>query len=224
MGPAAFGKTCSYFQHRQASIWLLFVYTQSRKIETIDWWTSELAYDPKIEFKIFFHITSKMLGRSVAVKRYVEKIAKERSYRFKKSCLGDNFYSEEDLRTACVIAQQYNENVGNPTKLIIPSVAMREFRSNDSWITHSAQWLSSLQGALVLATATLTNVRQQNSDANRSTRPPDDSLACKICLREEKQVACLPCGHLCLCKSCQPPHGCCPLCYEPVESRVRVYI
>ena len=46
---------------------------------------------------------------------------------------------------------------------------------------------------------------------------------CLICLTEEKQLACMPCGHLCACVSCGYAVRSCPMCREKVQSFVRIY-
>lgn len=46
---------------------------------------------------------------------------------------------------------------------------------------------------------------------------------CVICLTEERQVACMPCGHLCNCVSCGYSLSTCPICRQKIQSLVRVY-
>lgn len=45
---------------------------------------------------------------------------------------------------------------------------------------------------------------------------------CLICLTEEKQVACMPCGHLCACVPCGYSLTTCPVCRENIHSFMRV--
>ena len=46
---------------------------------------------------------------------------------------------------------------------------------------------------------------------------------CAICLTEERQVACVPCGHLCTCVVCGYAVRSCPVCREEIQSLVRIY-
>jgi hypothetical protein len=46
---------------------------------------------------------------------------------------------------------------------------------------------------------------------------------CLVCLTEERQLACLPCGHLCTCVSCGYALRTCPICREKIQSFVRIY-
>ena len=45
---------------------------------------------------------------------------------------------------------------------------------------------------------------------------------CLICLTEEKQLACMPCGHLCACVPCGYALRSCPVCREKIQSFVRI--
>lgn len=45
---------------------------------------------------------------------------------------------------------------------------------------------------------------------------------CFICLTEQKQLACMPCGHLCACVPCGYALKTCPICREKIESFMRI--
>ncbi|CAF4065366.1 unnamed protein product [Rotaria sp. Silwood1] len=47
---------------------------------------------------------------------------------------------------------------------------------------------------------------------------------CIICHEDEKQLACIPCGHLTTCLSCSCTLRTCPTCRRQIEALVRVYI
>lgn len=47
---------------------------------------------------------------------------------------------------------------------------------------------------------------------------------CVLCWKEEKRLACIPCGHLVACLSCQKTLRTCPICCRRAEAFVRVYI
>ncbi|CAF2697414.1 unnamed protein product [Rotaria sp. Silwood2] len=46
---------------------------------------------------------------------------------------------------------------------------------------------------------------------------------CIICVTEERQLACMPCGHLCTCVICGYALHSCPICRQQIESFVRIY-
>ncbi len=45
---------------------------------------------------------------------------------------------------------------------------------------------------------------------------------CLICLSEEKQLACMPCGHLCACVPCGYALRSCPVCREKIQSFIKI--
>ncbi|CAF1306243.1 unnamed protein product [Adineta steineri] len=45
---------------------------------------------------------------------------------------------------------------------------------------------------------------------------------CFICLTEDKQLACMPCGHLCACVPCGYALHSCPICREKIQSFIRL--
>ncbi|CAF4847751.1 unnamed protein product, partial [Rotaria sp. Silwood2] len=45
---------------------------------------------------------------------------------------------------------------------------------------------------------------------------------CFICLNEEKQLACMPCGHLCACVPCGYAIHSCPICRQKIQSFTRI--
>jgi hypothetical protein len=56
----------------------------------------------------------------------------------------------------------------------------------------------------------------------------EDDDVCNICMAHKKQVAIIPCGHVCLCTSeaCRNgirAHGQCPICRGPITNFMQVY-
>ncbi|CAF3558464.1 unnamed protein product [Rotaria sp. Silwood1] len=60
----------------------------------------------------------------------------------------------------------------------------------------------------------------------QSNSPLDPTIlnACLLCRREEKRLACIPCGHLVVCLSCGNSIRSCPTCRRQIEAYVRIYI
>ncbi|CAF0953260.1 unnamed protein product [Rotaria sordida] len=46
---------------------------------------------------------------------------------------------------------------------------------------------------------------------------------CSVCLTQERQLVCMPCGHLCTCVPCGYSLRSCPICRQQIQSFVRIY-
>jgi len=55
------------------------------------------------------------------------------------------------------------------------------------------------------------------------TKELDDENSCIICLENERCVALIPCGHLCLCRECSGTQKKCPVCRTPIQDLLRTY-
>lgn len=62
--------------------------------------------------------------------------------------------------------------------------------------------------------------RNPHENQRQTAKRPADE--CSICLTEEKQIACMPCGHLCACVPCGYSMKTCPICREKISSFFRV--
>ena len=49
---------------------------------------------------------------------------------------------------------------------------------------------------------------------------------CVVCLEEPNTHAMVPCGHLCVCAACSQKIGktACPVCREPVQMVMKIYM
>lgn len=47
---------------------------------------------------------------------------------------------------------------------------------------------------------------------------------CVVCCEKEKQLACIPCGHLAVCVLCGHSLRSCPMCRTTIEAFVRIYV
>ncbi|UJR14462.1 hypothetical protein I4U23_001459 [Adineta vaga] len=63
-------------------------------------------------------------------------------------------------------------------------------------------------------------LQSQNSSSSSSSK--QSTGECLICLTEEKQLACMPCGHLCACVSCGYALRTCPICRQTIQCFVRI--
>jgi len=50
-----------------------------------------------------------------------------------------------------------------------------------------------------------------------------NSKECVSCLEERRSLACIPCGHQCICESCSKKIEKCPICREEVNCYVKIY-
>jgi len=58
-----------------------------------------------------------------------------------------------------------------------------------------------------------------NSDNGMSLSNP-----CVVCSKQEKRLACIPCGHLVTCTSCGQSVRSCPICHRGIDAFIRVYL
>jgi len=59
---------------------------------------------------------------------------------------------------------------------------------------------------------------------NDATTPAtDDDKTCVICLENERCVALIPRGHLCLCRGCSATQTKCPVCRTPIKDLLRTF-
>jgi hypothetical protein len=47
---------------------------------------------------------------------------------------------------------------------------------------------------------------------------------CVLCGKEEKRLACIPCGHLASCVNCSNTLRTCPVCRREIQAFVRIYL
>lgn len=64
--------------------------------------------------------------------------------------------------------------------------------------------------------------KTQQNDKSIETKKKQSLGECLICLTEEKQLACMPCGHLCACVPCGYALKTCPICRQNIQSFMRI--
>lgn len=69
----------------------------------------------------------------------------------------------------------------------------------------------------------IVKLSKSSTDKNSMEISDNNADDCLICLEEKRQLACLPCGHLCVCVSCGYALQGCPICREKIQSFVRIY-
>ncbi|CAF3714767.1 unnamed protein product [Rotaria sp. Silwood1] len=149
----------------------------------------------------------------------------------------DDFVSDADLLIACTILQKQIDHIqGNKENIIIPSVQMRliherkqsglsslSTHSNDNNVGVSKNQLVP-ETSKIESTTTTTNKENSAISETSSTKISSVVNPCIICHQDEKQLACIPCGHLTTCVSCSRTLRTCPTCRRQIEAFIRVYI
>ncbi|CAF1118689.1 unnamed protein product [Rotaria sordida] len=60
------------------------------------------------------------------------------------------------------------------------------------------------------------------NNRSQSTNSEPSNL-CVLCLTEEKQLACIPCGHMATCVACGHSLRLCPICRREIDAFIRIY-
>ncbi|CAF1207026.1 unnamed protein product [Rotaria sordida] len=165
----------------------------------------------------------------------------------------NDFVSDSDLFVACLILQNQIEYInGKKENIKIPSIEIRKIheiqqqqRSGNSDTSSSAAASSNSSDVEMVdisssstfrktTEASVPKIIQEADSINTSStnqvpqpKPPLDPTipnACIVCHREEKRLACIPCGHLVTCTSCGNSIRSCPICRREIEAFVRIYI
>ncbi|CAF1184081.1 unnamed protein product [Rotaria sordida] len=145
----------------------------------------------------------------------------------------DDFVSDCDLFIACIILQKQIEHIGgNKNNIIIPSVKMKLIRDrqHSDTLTQEEHVSPSLPITSTQASSKMESMEVETANQHSKTDEPisDSELSlnhpCILCGKEEKRLACVPCGHLVSCVSCYQKFRTCPKCHREIEAFVRIYI
>lgn len=118
------------------------------------------------------------------------------------SCLAENgiFHSDGNLLCFCC---SWNWK-GNDLKLL-PEAHMTE--SNNCYFANHYYGTNAIQSALAKKVIEEQLEREKIINDALEVMPPPTKNAnenlCKICMESPSNVVCIPCGHVCLCKTCQ---------------------
>ncbi|CAF2725288.1 unnamed protein product [Rotaria sp. Silwood2] len=176
---------------------------------------------------------------------YAKQLSGNELYNKVQKAKNDDFVSDCDLLIACVILQKQIEHIdGNKDNIIVPSIKMKLIRDREQSDTlvrkqfvspplsptstndssnkandTSAQASSVIEPMNTDTTNELSKVEEPTSETKLSANNP-----CVLCCKEEKRLACIPCGHLVACVSCSQTIRTCPICRREIEAFVRIYI
>ncbi|CAF4923132.1 unnamed protein product [Rotaria sp. Silwood1] len=149
----------------------------------------------------------------------------------------DDFVNDSDLLVACIVLQKQIDHIqGNKDNIIIPSVQMKLIHEKQQSALSSSPTQTNDDNAEVLQNQSVSETskiegttmerNKENSTVSEtsSTRISTIANPCIICHQDEKQLACIPCGHLTTCVQCSRTLRTCPTCRRQIEAFVRVYI
>ncbi|CAF2473108.1 unnamed protein product [Rotaria sp. Silwood2] len=162
----------------------------------------------------------------------------------------DDFASDCDLYIACLIRQKQIEYIdGSEENIIIPKTHVLEqisfipsvarissnstnvemtslFQSLTNESASSQSYIVSISRPATIGNEYETQSAEQTSTGNYQNQsinaaPPDP---CVLCLKEEKRLACIPCGHMTTCTACSHLLRSCSICRREIEAFVRIYV
>ena len=154
---------------------------------------------------------------------------------------------------ACTILQKQIDCInGKKENITVPSVAMKHIREQND-IVEASRDVQNASESLSVDTLTrpdtemtalsksdvdktnVTSSASKNDETYMKSVPTKNAVAndanaptlvnpCAICSKEEKRLACIPCGHLATCASCGQHVRSCPVCHRGVDAFVRIYL
>lgn len=99
-----------------------------------------------------------------------------------------------------------------------PDVEMTDLSKSDAKKTNTTSPTFNDEGIHQAKFIPARNITSNNENASSLANP------CLICAKEEKRLACLPCGHLVTCSSCGQSVRSCPICHRGIDAFVRIYL
>ncbi|CAF3768733.1 unnamed protein product [Rotaria sordida] len=171
----------------------------------------------------------------------------EDQFRFKR----DDFLTDCDLLIACLILQKQIEHIsGNKDNIIVPSIQMKKIRQREYQevqpalsslssdpsnnptinITSSTQSTTNESNSIIAVETNKTEMTKSENTRSMNTlfelmQTTNCSLKnpCALCMSEERQLACIPCGHMATCVPCGHSLRLCPICRQPIDAFIRIY-
>ncbi|CAF0739253.1 unnamed protein product [Adineta ricciae] len=148
----------------------------------------------------------------------------------------DDFHGNVNLFIACtILLKQIDRIQGNRDNIITPTDRLQLIREGKQ------PPRSSTSNIVPPKTNETTPVKSEKAPTTTSieptvVKPVVDKLEkrspvkkslvnpCLMCHQEEKQLACIPCGHLVTCVDCSQTIRTCPTCQKEITAYVRIYI
>ena len=83
--------------------------------------------------------------------------------------------------------------------------------------------LGALVGGLTRDIVSSCARESRESRESRNYRTKKKAVECVVCFEHDARVACVPCGHMCLCVLDAPRVDACPICRAPIAHRLTVF-
>ncbi|CAF1458838.1 unnamed protein product [Adineta steineri] len=175
------------------------------------WTTDEI--DRMVKARLDLPIVEKI--RQIGFTMAVIRKAYEIQLKFKK----DDFKTDNDLRFACLILDlQVNLIKGDAAYILTPQDWMKKY------IHDQQQPQPQIVQLPIKTIETPKVIKSAVVQPKVVVKTDEEAMPCVLCLTTERQVACLPCGHLTSCVACGHSLKTCPLCRATVKAFVRIYI
>ena len=154
---------------------------------------------------------------------------------------GNDFSDDSEPLISCVILQKQIDHIqGLKENIVIPSIRMKQIREQ--------VLLGDKQASSLSNSPSTTNQADESHDQSIPTPSPSEAItpaplsdhaereapkrkanetqpnSCLICCNEERQLACIPCGHLIACVPCSHSLLTCPVCRKSIEAFVRIFV
>ncbi|CAF2769311.1 unnamed protein product [Rotaria sp. Silwood2] len=156
----------------------------------------------------------------------------------------NDFVSDTDLYVACLILRKQIEYIGGKKEnIIIPSIKMKQIREQSEIkiekpmpiVTQDVYSVVENSTDVEMTISSQSSIKSRSNDDELKIEKPtiDDrsqstnsslSNPCALCLTEEKQLACIPCGHMVTCVACGHSLSLCPICRREINAFARIYI
>lgn len=120
-----------------------------------------------------------------------------------------------------------NSNVAQSTTSIACTNVDAEMKSSQAAKTETTPLDESQLKSDDTKSSETTKLPQSTTDNGNEKHEANESVpanACILCQKDEKRLACIPCGHLTTCASCGQHLRSCPICRREIEAFVRVYV
>ncbi|CAF3389411.1 unnamed protein product [Rotaria sp. Silwood1] len=156
----------------------------------------------------------------------------------------DDFVSDTDVYVACLILRKQIDYIGGKKEnIIIPSIKMKQIREQSEVkanksipnVTHTVQSIADNDTDVEMTTSSQSSNKPKSNDdewkmekitIDDRSQSTNSTLSnpCALCLTEEKQLACIPCGHMVTCVACGHSLRLCPICRREINAFARIYI
>ncbi|CAF1498127.1 unnamed protein product, partial [Rotaria sordida] len=124
--------------------------------------------------------------------------------------------NEKHMRQQTSIILNADQSVRNPAdvEMTRSSQSLRnESASSKLFIDSTSKSTTNGNERETITTKQISTINDRNQSINVTPSNP-----CVLCLTEEKQLVCIPCGHMATCVACSHSLRSCPICHRQMET------